>query len=270
MASRAPRRPIVSGIVTAVVVAALTVPLLIMMATSLNAGPEQVFPPRGLSLRWYANILNRDGFLDAFRLTLVLAVLASSVSVFVGTLAALAVVRHAFPGRDALLTLLLSPLIVPGVVIGMAFLVTFSALRIYSSFLALFVLHVVITLPFAVRVVVASLTRFPRSLEEAAQVLGAPPWRAFLSVTLPVIRPGMLGAGVFTFITSFDNFTASQFLVWNRTTLPVEIYSYVRTENDPTAAAISTLLVLGVSLLALVMARLVGLDILGGGWQGSR
>jgi putative spermidine/putrescine transport system permease protein len=268
MAHRRSRPPLVSGIVTAVVLVGLTVPLLIMMATSLNAGPEQVFPPRGLSLRWYANILNRDGFVDAFRVSVALALLASSVSVAVGTLAALALVRYRFAGRDALLTLLLSPLIVPGVVIGMAFLITFSALRIYSSFLALFVLHLVITLPFAVRVVVASLTRFPRSLEEAAQVLGAPPWRAFLSVTVPVIRPGMLGAAVFTFVTSFDNFTASQFLVWNRTTLPVEIYGYVRTENDPTAAAISTLLVLGISLLALLMARLGGLDILSG--PGSR
>lgn len=270
MAHTASRRPVASGILTLAVVAGLTVPLLIMMTTSLNAGPEQVFPPRGLSLRWYANILNRDGFLDAFRLSVVLAVLASSVSVAVGTLAALAFVRYTFPGRDALLTLLMSPLIVPGVVIGMAFLVTFSALRIYSSFLALFALHVVITLPFAVRVVVASLTRFPRSLEEAAQVLGAPPWRAFLSVTVPVIRPGMLAAGVFTFITSFDNFTASQFLVWNRSTLPVEIYSYVRTENDPTAAAISTLLVVGISALTLIVTRLVGLDVFSGTGHGSR
>ena len=264
MAYRVSRRPLISGVIATAVIAMLTVPLLIMIATSFNAGPEQVFPPRGLSLRWYANILNRDGFLAAFRVSVVLAVLASLVSVLTGTLAGVALVRHTFPGRDALLTALLSPLIVPGVVIGMAFLVTFSALRIYNSFLALFVLHVVITLPFAVRVIVASLTRFPRSLEEAAEVLGAAPWRAFLMVTVPVIRPGMLAAAVFTFITSFDNFTASQFLVWNRTTLPVEIYSYVRTENDPTAAAISTVLVLAISVVALVMMRVVGLDALSG------
>ncbi len=256
------RRPrhIVSGVLTGMVLAALCVPLLVMIGVSFNAGSEQVFPPSGLSLRWYLNIFRRDGFLRAFQLSVVLGLLSSGISVAVGTLAALAVVRHRFPGRDLLMTLLLSPLIVPGVVVGMAFLVTFSSLGIYSSFWSLLALHVVITLPYATRVIIASLTRFRRSLEEAARALGAPPWRAFLSVTLPVVRTGVAAAAVFAFVTSFDNFTASQFLVWDRNTLPVEIYSYVRTENDPTVAAICTLLVAAVAALVAVIDRYVGLE----------
>lgn len=260
MAHRVARRHPVAAPVALVVLAALCLPLVVMIGASFNPGTEQVFPPRGLSLRWYANILNRDGFLRAFQLSMVLGALSALVSVLAGTLAALAVVRYRFPGRDALVTLLLSPLIVPGVVIGMAFLVSFAALGVFRSFPSLFVLHVVLTLPFAVRVVVGSLTRFKVSLEEAARVLGAPPWRAFLTVTVPVIRTGMVAAAIFAFVTSFDNFTASQFLVWDRSTLPVEIYSYVRTENDPTVAAICTLLVVGVSAVVVVLDRYVGIE----------
>jgi putative spermidine/putrescine transport system permease protein len=130
------------------------------------------------------------------------------------------------------------------VVTGMAFLVTLSALGIFSSLLSLAVVHLVITLPFATRIVVAALTGASITLEEAARSLGAPPVKAFLLVTLPLARSGIITAGVFAFVTSFENFTASQFLVWDRTTLPVELYTYVQTENDPTAAAVSSLIVL--------------------------
>lgn len=227
-------------------IAILTVPLIVLFGVSLNSGVEQVFPPRGLSLRWYMNLANRDGFLAATQLTLGLAAFSSVVSIVVSMLAGVAIVRHRFPGRDLVLTLLLSPMIVPQVVVGMAFLVTLSALGIFKSMIGLSILHIVITLPFATRMIVSTLGSVAISLEEAAQSLGASPAQAFLKVTLPTIRPGVIAAGVFAFVTSFENFTASQFLVWDRTTLPVELYTYVQTENDPTAAAISSLIVLTV------------------------
>jgi putative spermidine/putrescine transport system permease protein len=235
----------------------LTFPLLVLFGVSLNPGVEQIFPPTGVSLRWYYNLANRHGFGDATVLTLILASGTAVVSVVVATLAGLALVRYRFFGRDFVLTLLLSPLIVPQVVVGMAFLVTLSSLGIVSSLASLAILHVVITLPFATRVVVAALEGASCALEEAARSLGAPPARAFLLVTLPLVRPGIVAGGVFAFVTSFENFTASQFLVWNRTTLPVELYLFVQTENDPTGAAVSSLVVLGVVLFVLAFNRLV-------------
>lgn len=238
-------------------VAAIALPIIVLIGVSLNAGIEQVFPPRGLSLRWYTGILERQRFLDAAKLTLLLAIGSSIVSVTLATLAGLAIVRGRFVGRDLILTFLLSPLIVPQVVVGMAFLVTLSAMGIFSSLISLAVLHCVITLPFGARVIVSALGQAPIALEEAAQSLGAPPAVAFLKVTLPVIRPGVVAGGIFSFVTSFENFTASQFLVWDRTTLPVEIYTFVQTESDPTAAAISSLIVLTVIAFVIVFNRFV-------------
>lgn len=238
-------------------VALLSVPLVVLVGVSLNAGVEQVFPPQGLSLRWYYNLANRDGFIAAAKLTMGLAAFSAAVSVVVALLAGIALVRGAFPGKDLILTVLLSPLIVPQVVVGMGFLTALSAAGIFSSVISLAILHCVITLPFALRVVVAALAGASRSLEEAAQSLGATPVQAFVKVTVPLIRPGLVAAGIFAFVTSFENFTASQFLVWDRTTLPVELYTYVQTENDPTAAAISSLIVLSVVAFVVVFNRFV-------------
>jgi putative spermidine/putrescine transport system permease protein len=249
--------------VTAVLVLLLLcAPLIVLFGVALNDGPQQLFPPKGLSLRWFVNIFARDGFIKAIVFSIELALLATAASLMLGVLAGLAIVRYRFFGRDLLMTLFMSPLIVPQVVVGMAFLMAFSAARIHSSFLALFVLHVILALPFAIRVVVASLTRFRISLEEAARSLGASPWKAFFLVTFPVIRSGVVSAGVFAFVASFENFTATQFLVWDRTTLPVEIFSYVQTENDPTGAAMSALVVLVVACLVLLLHRYINVDAL--------
>lgn len=246
-------------------IALLLCPFIILIGVSLNPGVEQVFPPTGLSLRWYFNLANRDGFVAAARLTLLLAAGSAVVSVLIAMLAALAIVRYAFFGRDMVLTLLLSPLIVPQVVVGIAFLVTLSSLGVFNSAISLAILHIVITLPFATRLVVAALSSASITLEEAAQSLGAPPAKAFLLVTLPLLRSGVIAAGVFAFVTSFENFTASQFLVWDRTTLPIELYTYVNTENDPTAAALSSLIVLSVVLFVVVFNRFVSRHMFSGG-----
>lgn len=241
----------------AALVALMALPLIVLIGVSVNPGVEQVFPPQGFSLRWYYNLANRDGFIDAAQLTLLLACVTSVISVVVALLAGLTIVRYDFFGKDALVTLLLSPLIVPQIVVGMAFLVTLSAMGVFESMISLALLHMVITLPFAARVVISALTGASESLEEAARSLGASPARAFITVTLPIVRPGIIAGGIFAFVTSFENFTASQFLVWNRTTLPVELYTYVQTENDPTGAAVSSLIVLSVVVFVVIFNKFV-------------
>lgn len=241
----------------AALIALLALPLIVLIGVSVNPGVEQVFPPQGFSLRWYYNLANRDGFIDAAKLTLFLACITSVVSTFIALLASITIVRYDFFGKDALVTLLLSPLIVPQIVVGMAFLITLSALGVFESMISLAILHTVITLPFAARVVIAALTGATVTLEEAARSLGASPARAFVTVTLPIVRPGVIAGAIFAFVTSFENFTASQFLVWNRTTLPVELYTYVQTENDPTGAAVSSLIVLSVMVFVIIFNRFV-------------
>ncbi len=246
--------------VTVLVVVCLVIPLLVVIVASFNATNELIVPPHGISLTWYANIFHRRAFVRSFEFSLLLALGSTACSLVLGLLCAVAIVRYRFPGRQVLGTAVMSPLIVPQVVLGMSLLVFLSSVGIVSSLVGLGLCHVLLTLPYTTRVLMAALERFPVSLEDAAVIHGAPRARAFVAVTLPTIKPGLVTAAIFAFVTSFDNFTASQFLIWDRTTLPIEIYSYIRTENDPTVAAISTLLVLATVAVVLLAERWVGLE----------
>jgi putative spermidine/putrescine transport system permease protein len=245
---------------TVLVAFCLIVPLLVVMLSSFNPTNELTALPRGVSLVWYANIFRRAVFLSSFQFSLVLAAFSTVAAVAMGLLSAVVLVRFRFPGREWLATAVMSPLIVPQVVLGMSLLLMLSSLGLVSSIVGLALAHAMLTLPYATRVLVAALTRVPVSLEDAAVIHGAPRPLAFLLVTVPSIKAGLVGAAIFAFVTSFDNFTASQFLVWDRTTLPVEVYAYIRTENDPTVSAISTLLVIGTVLLVVAVERWVGLE----------
>jgi putative spermidine/putrescine transport system permease protein len=238
----------------------LVLPHFIVVVTSFDPSPAGLFPPRGVTLKWYANAFARPAFREAFLLSVLVATVTAACSVVAGVLASLLVVRHRVPGRTLLATLLQSPMMIPEVVLGLGFLILFSRWRMSLSVVNLVLAHVVITLPYAVRVVSANLHSVGISIEEAAQVLGAGPFTTFLEVTLPVIKQGMLTAAIFSFVVSFDNFTLSAFLVSGRGTLPVEIYSYIRTGSDPTIAAISALLI-GVSVVTvLAVERIVGFE----------
>jgi len=242
------------------VVVGMFLPLLVVFLISFNPGNELVFPPSGISLRWYLNIFRHPVFLTSFQFSVILGALATLTSLAIGLSGALVLTRRKFRGAQTMSAFFLSPLVVPQVVLGMGFLSLFSMLRVYHSIPSLFILHLIITLPYTLRVLIANLSRCPISTEEAAMVLGAGKYRAFAEITLPTIKPGMVASAIFAFVTSFDNFTASQFLIWDRTTLPIEIYAYITKENDPTVAAVSSLLILMTIGLVIVMERWVGLE----------
>ena len=242
------------------VIIGMFIPLVVVFMISFNPGNELVFPPRGLSLRWYLNILHYPAFLSSFQFSIMLGVVATVVSLIIGLSGALVLTRRKFRGADIISGLLMSPLVVPQVVIGIGFLSLFSMMHIYHSIPSLLALHIIITLPYTLRVLIANLSRCPVSMEEAAMVLGAGKYRAFLETTLRMIKPGIVASAIFAFVTSFDNFTASQFLVWDRATLPIEIYAYITKENDPTVAAVSSILILMTVGLVILMERWVGLE----------
>ncbi len=238
----------------------LVVPHIVVAVTSFDPSAAALFPPNGFSLRWYANAIDRPVFREALELSLVVASAAAIIAVAAGTLASLLIVRHNFPGRTALSTALQLPMMIPEVVLGLGFLILFARWRMHVSLINILIAHAVITLPYAIRVITANLQTVGPSIEEAAYVLGAGPAVTLFRITLPVIKPGLAAAAIFSFVVSFDNFTLTAFLVSGRGTLPIEIYAYIRTEGDPTVAAISTMLIVISLLGVLAVDRLVGFD----------
>lgn len=204
------------------------------------------FPPEGYTLKWFAALWLQRQFADGFGTSLEVAVLAMACGLGVGIPASLALVRAPLPAREAVNTLLLSPLVVPGIVIGTALYLFFveieiaTELALTGSVLGLVLGHVLITIPWTVRLITANLVGVDRSIEEAAMNLGADRWHTLINVTLPVIRPGVVAAALFSFVVSFGNLEMSLFLVGpGTTTLPIAILQYLEWKIDPTIAAVS-------------------------------
>jgi putative spermidine/putrescine transport system permease protein len=224
------------------------------------------FPPEGYTLRWFRAILDQRNFVDGFLMSLQVGVFAMLAGLAVGVPASLAVARHRFRGREAVNTLLLLPLVVPGIVAGTAMYVfqveaeILTTLPLVASLPGLVLAHVLITIPWTVRLVTASLAGLDRSVEEAALSLGATPWATFRRVTLPLIRPGVVAAALFGFIISFGNLEMSLFLVGpGRTTLPIAILQYLEWRIDPVIAAVSFLQILVVAAGMVLTDRYVRL-----------
>ena len=224
------------------------------------------FPPQGYTLRWFAHIFDQNNFVSGFVTSLEIGIAAMIGGLILGVPASLVLARRRFPGREALNTLLVLPLVVPGVVAGTAIYVFQIEIELATewpllgSFIGLVFAHIMITIPWTVRLLTASLTGFDRSIEEAALNLGATPVRAFLKVTLPVIKPGVVAAALFGFIISFGNLEMTLFLVApGQTTLPIAILQYLQWRIDPTIAAVSVLQILLIGGGMLITDRYVKL-----------
>lgn len=222
------------------------------------------FPPEGYSLRWFRAIASNDRFVSGFLLSLQLAVLATSIGLLLGVPAALCLSRRQFKGHELLNSLLLLPLVVPGIVLGIALYVfqveveIATGLPLLGSLGGLIWGHVLIVIPWTVRLVSASLAGLDRSIEEAAQSLGADRLTTFRRVTLPAIRPGVVAAALFGFVASFGNLEMSLFLVGpGRTTLPIAIIQYLEWKIDPTIAAVSVLQIVLIAAAMLATDRFV-------------
>jgi len=225
------------------------------------------FPPRGYSLKWFVSIGENPRFVDGFWLSLRVAIAGMLIGLALGVPAALCLARYRFPGREPLGNLLLLPLVVPGIVLGTSLYVFHveatirTELPILGSMAGLMAGHILIVVPWTVRLVSASLAGFDRSLEEAAQSLGARPLTTFFRVTLPTIRPGIVAAALFGFVVSFGNLEMSMFLVGpGRTTLPITILQYLEYRIDPTIAAVSVLQIILIGAAMAITDRFVKLS----------
>lgn len=245
----------------------ILLPLVFVTWLAFFEQPIPAFPPRGYSLKWFAAIAQNQKFVDGFWLSLQVAILAMIVGLAVGVPAALCLARYRFRGREGLGTLLLLPLVVPGIVLGTTLYIFHVEVSIWTgwtvlgSFAGLVAGHILLVVPWSVRLIGASLAGLDRTVEEAAQNLGAPPLTTFFRVTLPAIRPGIVAAALFGFVVSFGNLEMSLFLVGaGRTTLPITILQYLEWRIDPTIAAVSVLQIALIGAAMIVTDRFVRLS----------
>ncbi|TBL81327.1 ABC transporter permease [Paenibacillus thalictri] len=249
------------GIITFIVVLFVISPLLVIIPTSLTSVKFLSFPPVGFSLMWYEKILDRPEFVDSFIFSLELAALSAIIATLVGTLAAMALHRYSFPGRGAINALLLSPLTVPSLIIGIAALLFFTKYGLAGTFTGLLLAHVLISIPYVVRLVLTGLSSFDYTLERAAYMLGAKQLNVFWDIMLPLMKPAIMSGMIFSFLTSFDNVTVSLFLVSpSTTTLPLAIFSYMQETLDPLVASISSVVILLSLVFIIILERVYGLD----------
>jgi len=218
-------------------------PFIIIVAASLSGGETLAFPPQGLSLRWVAKVFTVDSFRDSFAMSMFLAIGGTLFALILGIPAAYALSRYKLPGGETIRTMVSVPIIVPGIVVGLAILRYLVVPFSFDITLALFFAHTALVLPYAVRVVSASLSNLRSDMEEAAVLLGSSRLGAFFRVVLPNIRSGVLAAFILGFVTSFNQVPVSLFLAKPGVqTLPIDMLGYMETTYDPSVAALSALL----------------------------
>ncbi|KIL40415.1 spermidine/putrescine ABC transporter ATP-binding protein [Gordoniibacillus kamchatkensis] len=249
------------GLFTLLVYLFLLGPLVIIALSSFEPGTVLKFPPTGFSLRWYQKIFEVEMFMKTFKTSMAVSLLGNLFALLLGIPAAYALSRFPFKGKDALNAVFLSPVLIPGIVLGftmLKFLIVTYHLPIYTGLL---VGHTVVMLPFIIRVVESSLANFDFAVEEAALSLGAGRLQTFFRVVLPNIKSGIIAAVLIAFLESFNNVDISVFMTGpGVSTLPIQMLTYVENYFDPTIAAISVLLMALTAVLMFVIERLMGLS----------
>lgn len=246
----------------------LLAPVLVSIAMAFDArtylGP---FPPAELSLQWFHKFFANDYLLKGLRTSLILATVTSLMSMVLGTLAAFGLEGASFRGRELLMVFFLSPLLIPGVILGFGLLLFFSLFDVLEGLPRLIAGHLLITFPFCLRTTLASLVGIRRSLTEAAMSLGANERQAFWDITFPLARTGIVAGGIFAFAISMDDVVVSLFLADPHTyTLPIALVSIMKSNFDLTIAAASLFLLSLTGLIIWLLAHAVGLGrILGQG-----
>ena len=259
MNGAAVRTSLLYGLTGALMVAIL-LPLLVVVSVSFSNSVLATFPPAGFTLHWYGHVLGDQEFLSSLSFSVVLASSATALSMTLGLPAAFALSRNRLPGSQVLTNVLLSPLIFPTLIIGLALLQLFSALHSNDARLNLILAHGVITVPYIIRTVTASLQMVDPHLEEAARTLGATHLATFRRVVLPQIASGVAAGAIFAFMVSFDDYAVAMWLS-NSMYQPVSIllFNRIGTVFDPSVAAMSTLMILVAIAVVAVLERLVGL-----------
>jgi putative spermidine/putrescine transport system permease protein len=250
---------------TAITLAFIYVPLMVIAVYAFNESRSQSWPIEGFTLEWFDRALNNPGVRDALWTSLKAGLGATAIAIVLGTLAAMAVARHRFFGRDTISFLVILPIALPGIVTGMALNVTFSQAPVLGGIpfglFTIIVGHATFCVVLVFNNVVARLRRTSRNLEEASLDLGADPWQTFRFVTFPAIRTALLAGGLLAFALSFDEVIVTTFTVGDDLTLPIWILrNYSRPNQGPIVNAVGVIAIL-LSIIPVYLAqRLTGSD----------
>lgn len=251
---------VLSLAITAAAFGFILAPIVFVIVMAFSADNFIAFPPSGWSLRWFGALLRQDAFVAAFFVSLKLAALVAALALALGGPAAYAIARLDLPGREAIYALVTAPQLIPSIVLGLALLLALAPLRLVATPQGVAMAHVLLALPFVVRVLVTALSSAAVDLEEAAATLGASPLRVFRRITLPLAAPGALAAAALAFIVSFDETVVTLFLTGPRLyTLPIEVFNYVARQADPLVAALSVLLLAATAVVVTTIERTLGL-----------
>ena len=236
----------------------LYVPVLVLIIFSFNDNRSLTLPLRGFTLKWYEKFLNNSDILTAIGNSLYVATMATILTVIIGTTAAFALDRVAFPGKTVFRRLVLLPIALPGIITGISMLNMFKMMGINLSLETVILGHATGLVAIVVTQVFARLQRFNRRIEEASADLGARPWQTFFYVTLPNIRAALIGSSLLSFTVSFDEIPVTFFLTGRDNTLPMYIYSTLRRGITPEINAVGTVIVvlsLGLIVLSVYLLR---------------
>lgn len=234
----------------------LSFPLFIVLVASFDPADYITFPPSGFTLKWYGAVWSNPTFAASFKNSLIVAFASTAIALVVGVPAALLIARRRFPGREALYALCLSSLTVPWIVFGVALLFLWNVLGLGLSIWTLIFGHAVIGAPYVLRTSVAVLAGLPNVYEQAARSLGASPFRAFVTVTLPLMAPGVRAGAAFAFIVSIVNIPISLFVTTaENITMPVAVFNYMQYNFDPSVAAFSIVQLLVIAIFVAFAVR---------------
>jgi putative spermidine/putrescine transport system permease protein len=244
----------------AAVIFFLLAPIAIVLVFAVNPTPYIQFPPVGVSLRWFEKFLASRDFMNALGLSLEIAAMTTLAATLLGASAALALARGNLPMSRLITAVMLSPLMLPAILTGLALFQTYVLLDVGRPLWGLLVGHTLISMPYVVRTTLAMLQNFDTRLEEAARNLGASPLRTYFEVTLPLTKPGVMAGAMFAFIVSFEQFPISLFLVSpGHETLPITLFNYLKFDLDGTIGAASVVSILLAVLVVIGLDRTVGL-----------
>ncbi len=253
-----PIRYILLTVFAVISVIFIVAPLVVIIVNSFSSVAYNIFPPEGFSLRWYKNLAGQTSFYSAAARSLLLASLTTILSLIIGTMAAYALTRYRLVGKNLIQGFLLSPIVLPKIVLGVAVFMFFVQIGVLRSYSSLLLTHTLVSVPFVIAIVTAALLNFDWTVQEAAMDLGAGPITTFVRVILPEISISMTLAGVLAFMTSFDQVETTLFLLRpGDETLPIEMFVYLQKWQDPTIAALSAVLIFFVALLVGALNRMI-------------
>lgn len=238
----------------------LFLPLCLIVVTSFGTAAAIQFPIKGFTLDWYAKALQSETFMDSFKLSLLIGVLATVLALIVGIPASYALARYSVRGRNFIKSFFLSPTVIPGIVVGYT-LFQYIVIKLgLPVFQGLLMGHFLISFPYIIRVVGSSMEQLDYSMEEVAWTLGCTRLRAFIQIVLPNVSSGIFAAFMLAFVNSFNNVPVSMFLSGPGVTmLPTSLLSYMEYNYDPTVSAISVLLMLLTMGLMFLIEKTLGL-----------